>query len=119
MQENNNTLDSNNGQLDLDSSFDQVILLFNQYQALIEDKHQDLKRMVELKDIENKKLAEKNQELVDSMKQVTIVPDDHVFSLHINQLKVKACELLDEAVLFRQYSEELLNRYTSTKSKYK
>lgn len=95
----------------LEASFTRLVNLFNHFKLVTEHEIQTLQNSIELQEREYELLENEYQTLVDSLKNITVLPDEHDWAQKIKLLRQNVTDLLGEAEDFTAYSEGLLSAY--------
>lgn len=98
-------------QIMLDASFTRLAELFEQYQVITEKKINDLSEALQSANEKNAALQQQYEGVVSSIKEITVLPDEHQWSQQVKLMKEEINQLLSEVHDFIEYAEDKRSDY--------
>ncbi|SET12357.1 hypothetical protein [Thorsellia anophelis] len=95
----------------LEASFTRLINLFEEYKRTTENEINSLSETIVEKDRQIETFHLDYQMLVESLKDITVLPEEHEWAQKVKSLRQNVSDLLDEAHAFSLYANERLNLY--------
>lgn len=96
----------------LEASFTRLISLFEEYKRTTDAKMASLDQTIENQKDALASFEEEYHALLDSLKNITVLPDEHDWALKIKYLRQNVSDLLNYSLEFSAYADERLNLYS-------